>query len=86
MKQKPRIKRYCYSLKKPLIPLSDKPSETAEQKTLRDAPVVVKLTAFLVTFFTVAQRSLRSAQRATRRVSEANHKVTGMSGHPDGLD
>ncbi|MBT6580092.1 MAG: hypothetical protein HOO01_07440, partial [Cellvibrionales bacterium] len=46
----------------------------------------VKLTAFLVTFFTVAQRSLRSAQRATRRVSEANHKVTGMSGHPDGLD
>ena len=32
--------------KLPPIPLGDKPSETARQKTLRDAPVVVKLTAF----------------------------------------
>ena len=29
--------------KAPPIPLSDNPSETAGQKTLRDAPVVVKL-------------------------------------------
>jgi hypothetical protein len=44
-----------------------------------------KVAAFLVAFFAVAQRSLRSAQRATRRVSAANQKVTGMSGHPDDL-
>jgi hypothetical protein len=68
--------------KAPPIPLGDNPSETAGQITLRNAPVAVKLTAFLVTFFAVAQPSLRSAQRATRRVSEANQKVTGMSGHP----
>ena len=39
------------------LPLGDNLSGTAGQKTLRDAPVVVKLTAFLVTFFAVAQRS-----------------------------
>ena len=33
----------CRSKKVPPIPLGDKPSETAGQKTLRDAPVVVKL-------------------------------------------
>ena len=42
-------------IKVPPIPLGDNPSETAGQKTLRDAPVVVKLrrkvAAFLVTFF-----------------------------------
>jgi hypothetical protein len=32
--------------KVPPIPLGDKLSGTAGQKTLRDAPVVVKLTAF----------------------------------------
>ena len=41
--------------KVPPIPLGDIFSETAGQKTLRDAPVVVKLrrkvAAFLVTFF-----------------------------------
>ena len=41
--------------KVPPIPLGDKPSGTAGQKTLRDAPVVLKLrrkvAAFLVTFF-----------------------------------
>jgi hypothetical protein len=33
----------CRSKKVPPIPLGDKPSGTAGQKTLRDAPVVVKL-------------------------------------------
>ena len=42
-KQKTRIKRYCYSLKITPIPLGDNLSGTAGQKTLRDAPVVVKL-------------------------------------------
>ena len=41
------------------ISLGDNLSETAGQKNLRDAPVVVKLTTFLVTFFAVGQHSLR---------------------------
>ena len=49
------------------ITLGDNISETAGQKTLRDAPVVVKLrrklTAFLVTFF-------------------AEEKSDWLSGHP----
>ena len=37
--------------KAPSIPLGDNLSGTAGQKTLRDAPVVVKLTAFFGDFF-----------------------------------
>ena len=52
---KPRL--IAAEVKVPPIPLGDDPSGTAGQKTLRDAPVVIKrrrsFTAFLVTFLAV---------------------------------
>jgi len=41
----------CSTKKVPPIPLGDKPSGTAGQKTLRDAPVVVKLRRKVAAFF-----------------------------------
>ena len=65
--------------KVPPVPLGDNLSGTAGQKTLRDAPVVLKLRRKVAAFFgyfllLLTQRSLLRACKASRRVSEANQK------------